>query len=80
MYNEEVTNLLIGNYGRESAKIYCKMEVSKNNALLKELKESGVKREYYSEYEYEATWWENKYQELLNNNDYENDRNTGPTS
>lgn len=61
MYNQEIANKLQEIYGNESFKIYCKMESTKNKLLHKE----SLEAEVFSEYDYEADWWNSKYEELI---------------
>lgn len=61
MYNQEIANKLVEEFGNENFKIYCLMESKKNNLL----HEESVEAEVYSEYDFEAQWWKNKYEELI---------------
>lgn len=61
MYNNELAEVLIKKFGDESFKIYCIMEAEKNKLLSDSMK----KKQEVNEYDYEATWWEQKYKDLL---------------
>jgi hypothetical protein len=63
MFNEQLTDKIIKEHGRQSAIIYCKIEAMKNRELSLELNERRIE-DWPDEYKHEADWWENKYKQL----------------
>lgn len=63
MFNEELTQKILAEHGRQAAMIYCKIEAMKNRHMSVELIERNIQG-WPDEYKYEADWWENKYKEL----------------
>lgn len=55
MYNKDVLNVLIQEFGFEQAIIYCKLEARKNELMLTRSKEIGEIGS--SEWEHERDWW-----------------------
>jgi hypothetical protein len=43
------------------------MESLKNKMLAEDYKKKGIEDTWPYEFDYDAEWWENKYNELLNN-------------
>lgn len=64
MLNTEIANILIAKFGTESFKIYCIMEAEKNSLLA--IDEKNRFPDEPTEYDYDASWWANKYTELMN--------------
>jgi len=64
MYNEKVAEMLQKKYGDESFKIYCQMEADANDYLTAEIK--NVQGYDSQDHDYDAFWWKNRYEELLN--------------
>jgi hypothetical protein len=56
MYNKDVSNTLIREFGIENAILYCKMEYRKNDLLYQDAIDAGVIGS--SEIKYERDWWE----------------------
>jgi hypothetical protein len=67
MYNEEIVKVLLENNPVEQVKIFCKIESMKNKMLAEDYKKRGITDTWPYEFDYDAEWWENKYNELLNN-------------
>jgi hypothetical protein len=63
MYNEEIAKELKDKYGNAAILLYCKMESLKNRRQAEQLKSANVEN-WPNEFEYEASWWENKLKEL----------------
>jgi hypothetical protein len=63
MFNEELTQKILAEHGRQAAMIYCKIEAMKNRHMSVDLQERNI-QDWPDEYKYEADWWENKYKEL----------------
>jgi hypothetical protein len=63
MFNEELTQKILAEHGRQAAMIYCKIEAMKNRHMSVDLQERNIK-DWPDEYKYEADWWESKYKEL----------------
>ena len=63
MFNEQLTDKIIKQHGRQAAIIYCKIEAMKNRELSLELNERRIE-DWPDEYKHEAEWWENKYKQL----------------
>lgn len=63
MYNEEIAKELLEMYGKDATLLYCKMESLKNRRQAEQLKSASVEN-WPNEFEYEASWWENKLKEL----------------
>lgn len=74
MYNKDVVNALIREFGIENAILYCKMESRKNDLLYQDALDRGVIGS--SEIKYERDWWndEENLLQTLNNNKNENVR------
>ena len=64
MCNEKLAELLQKKYGDENFKIYCQMEAEANEMLTAEIKK--VQGQDPNDYDYDAFWWKNRYEELLN--------------
>lgn len=65
MFNEEIAQDIIKTYGRESAILYCKMEAFRFRKQALEFENSN-NRDWPNEFQHEADWWENKFNELMN--------------
>ena len=68
MYNKDVVNALIREFGIENTILYCKMESRKNDLLYENALDRGVIGS--CEIEYERDWWNdegNLLQTLKNN-------------
>jgi len=63
MYNNEIAEKLIQKYGNDKFAIYVQMEVEKNKLIEDELKNLG---EENPDMGYDAFFWKQKYEELLN--------------
>jgi hypothetical protein len=63
MYNEDVAKELLKTYGKDATLLYCKMESLKNRRQAEQLKSANIEN-WPNEFEYEASWWENKLKEL----------------
>ena len=63
MYNEEIAKELKDKYGKDAILLYCKMESLKNRRQSEQLKSANVEN-WPNEFDYEASWWENKLKEL----------------
>jgi hypothetical protein len=63
MYNKDVLNALIVEFGIENAIIYCKMESRKSQLML----DDSIRRGEIgsSEWEFERDWWKENETELL---------------
>ena len=74
MYNKDVVNTLIREFGVENTILYCKMESRKNDLLYEDALDRGVIGS--CEIEYERDWWNDEANLLqtLNNNKNENVR------
>jgi hypothetical protein len=74
MYNKDMVNALIREFGIENAILYCKMESRKNDLLYQDALDRGVIGS--SEIKYERDWWndEENLLQTLNNNKNENVR------
>jgi hypothetical protein len=74
MYNKDVVNALIREFGIENTILYCKMESRKNDLLYQDALDRGVIGS--SEIKYERDWWndEENLLQTLNNNKNENVR------
>jgi hypothetical protein len=74
MYNKDVVNALIREFGIENTILYCKMESRKNDLLYQDALDRGVIGS--CEIEYERDWWNDEANLLqtLNNNKNENVR------
>lgn len=60
MYNKEILNELIRQFGEEATILFCKMEAVKNSMLF-----DSVKAEHApSEWEFERDWWKENGQKL----------------
>jgi hypothetical protein len=55
MYNKDVVNALIREFGIENTILYCKMESRKNDLLYEDALDRGVIGS--CEIEYERDWW-----------------------
>jgi len=64
MYNEKVAEFLQKKYGDENFKIYCQMEAEAKDYLTAEIKR--VQGYDSMDNDYDAFWWKNKLEELLN--------------
>lgn len=64
MYNEKVAEFLHKKYGNEKFKIYCQMEAEANEMLTAEIKR--VQGYDPGDHDYDAFWWKDRYEELLN--------------
>ena len=74
MYNKDVVNTLIREFGVENTILYCKMESRKNDLLYEDALDRGMIGS--CEIEYERDWWNDEANLLqtLNNNKNENVR------
>ena len=74
MYNKDVVNALIREFGVENTILYCKMESRKNDLLYEDALDRGMIGS--CEIEYERDWWndESNLLQTLNNNKNENVR------
>jgi len=74
MYNKDVVNTLIREFGIENTILYCKMESRKNDLIYEDALDRGVIGS--CEIEYERDWWNDEANLLqtLNNNKNENVR------
>lgn len=63
MYNKEVLNTLIREFGFEKAIIYCRMESRKSQLMLEDSRRHGEIGS--SEWEHERDWWKENENELL---------------
>lgn len=63
MYNKEILDALIREFGVENAIIYCKMESRKSQLMLEDSRKRGEIGS--SEWEYERDWWKENETELL---------------
>lgn len=63
MYNKEILDTLIKEFGVENAMIYCKMESRKSQLMLDDSKKRGEIGS--SEWEHERDWWKENETELL---------------
>jgi hypothetical protein len=67
MYNQEIVNILKEKFGERDVIIFCQIEAIKNSMIAKDMKEKGVSEYQSIDFEYDAQWWERKYQELKQN-------------
>jgi hypothetical protein len=67
MYNQDILDVLLQKHEVEHVKIFCKIESLKNKMLAEDYKKKGIEDTWPYEFDYDAEWWENKYNELLNN-------------
>lgn len=65
MYNKEIVSLLTRKYGEINLMLYCQMESDKNKLINIDFKLRNLD-DGPNNFEYEAQWWENKYNELKN--------------
>jgi hypothetical protein len=74
MYNKDIVNALIREFGVENTVLYCKMESRKNDLIYEDALDRGVIGS--CEIEYERDWWNDEANLLqtLNNNKNENVR------
>lgn len=63
MYNKDVLNTLIREFGFEKAIIYCKMESRKSQLMLEDSRKRGEIGS--SEWEHERDWWKENETQLL---------------
>jgi hypothetical protein len=63
MYNKEILDTLIREFGVENTIMYCKMESRKSQLMLDDSKRRGEIGS--SEWEYEMNWWKENETELL---------------
>lgn len=63
MYNKEILDTLIREFGIQSAIIYCKMESRKSQLMLDDSKRRGQIGS--SEWEHERDWWKENENQLL---------------
>ena len=73
MYNEKVAEMLQKKYGEESFKIYCQMEADANDYLTAEIKR--VHGNDPTDHDYDAFWWKNRFEEIINNENNYHARN-----
>jgi hypothetical protein len=64
MSNKEILQEIMNLFGKEDAVLFCRMEAHKYKIRLEEAKKNRSDREDLG---FDVEWWENKYQELLNN-------------
>lgn len=71
MYNKDVLNSLIDEFGLENAILYCKMESRKSQLMFEDSMRRGEIGS--SEWEFEKDWWNENEKQLLtlklNNNE-----------
>lgn len=72
MYNKDVVNALIREFGVEKTILYCKMESRKNDIMYNDALDRGMIGS--CEIEYERDWWndEGNLLQTLNNNENAN--------
>lgn len=75
MYNKDVLDRLIAEFGFEKAILYCKMEAKKNELMFLDSRERGDIGS--SEWKYERDWWSEKEKELFKTK-IKNDENDKP--
>lgn len=63
MFNKEILDALVEEFGVENAILYCKMESRKSQLMFDESKRKGEIGS--SEWEFEKDWWNTSEQELL---------------
>lgn len=63
MYNKEILNTLVKEFGIEKTIIYCKMESKKSQLMFEDSKRRGDVGS--SEWEHERDWWKENEKELL---------------
>lgn len=63
MYNKEILDTLVKEFGVEKTIIYCKMESRKSQLMFEDSKRRGEIGS--SEWEYERDWWKENETELL---------------
>ena len=66
MYNKEILDELIKQFGVESTILFCKMEALKNDILHKDCMKHGD--DECVEYDFERDWWTEQYKELTKQN------------
>lgn len=64
MSNKEILQEIMNLFGKQDAILFCRMEAYKYKMRFEEAKRTRQDRE---DLEFDVDWWENKYQELLNN-------------
>jgi hypothetical protein len=64
MSNKEILQEIMNLFGKDDAVLFCRMEAQKYRIRLEEAKKNRNDREDLG---FDVEWWENKYQELLNN-------------
>lgn len=67
MYNQDILEAIMQKYPAEQVKIFCKIESLKNSILADNSKKQSGLCASWVEFSNDAEWWENKYNELLNN-------------
>jgi len=65
MFNKDVLDALIREFGIEKAMLYCKMESRKSELMLQDSRDRGQIGS--SEWEYERDFWKENEKELSNN-------------
>lgn len=65
MFNKDVLDALIREFGVEKAILYCKMEARKSELMLQDSRDRGQIGS--SEWEYERDFWKDNEKELSNN-------------
>jgi len=63
MFNNELLDEMIKQFGSGDVLLYCKMESAKNDILYKDCVSRNEHVECI-EYDYERDWWASKYSEL----------------
>lgn len=65
MSNKEILEEILVHFGKEDAILFCKMEAKKYRLQWEDAKRRRINlREDFS---YDVEWWENKYEEIINN-------------
>lgn len=64
MYNHDLLNKMIDEFGKEDVTEFAKMVSFMHGVLYDNAKRNGVDEP--SEHDFERDWWKNKYEELKN--------------
>lgn len=62
MLNTQIADTILQMYGKDALVIYCKIQSMISHKMDEELGENHEP----SDYDYDAQWWNNKYEELKN--------------
>ena len=65
MFNNELLNEMIKQFGSNDVLLYCKMESAKNDILYKDCVSRNEEHVECIEYDYERDWWNAKHNELF---------------